>query len=108
MPFIVFYSTQLCYKGYWLPLVKEICCSFIQAALNALSWKKIKEFRGFFLLLPLLDLYKMEGFWSSTDVHHVAAPPSTEGHRCDLSLSLTQLLANFVLPEALGEIRIQV
>lgn len=61
MPFIVFYSTQLCYKGYWLPLVKEICCSFIQAALNALSWKKIKEFRGFFFIVTTVRFVQNGG-----------------------------------------------
>lgn len=35
------------------------------------------------------------------DAHHVV-----EGYWCDCSLSLIQLLVNFVLPEALAEIRI--
>lgn len=42
------------------------------------------------------------------NAHRVVASPSREGYRCDCSLSLIQLLVNFVLPEALAEIRIQV
>lgn len=67
----------------------------------------MEKFRGFFIVTTVKFVQNGE-VWSNTDVHRVTAPPITERHLCDLSLSLTQLLASFVLPEALGEIRIQV
>lgn len=96
------------------PVVRDAGCSgetnlllFDTSSFNALNWEKIRNLRDFFIVTTV-RFVQSGGLWSNTGVHLVMAPPSTEGHLCDLSLSSRQLLVSFVLPEALGEIRIQV
>lgn len=93
----------MCYEGYWLPPDKEICSSMVQASFNALIWRRIQEL-GYLIATTVryFHLSKMDVFGGTlADAHRVV-----EGYWCDCSLSLIQLLVNFVLPEAPAEIRI--